>query len=225
MNGNGFNESPESVFREQRRSMVEQQLRDRGIHDVRVLAAMEQVPRHQFVSYEQRGQAYSDHPVTIPEQQTTSQPYIIASMLQSAEVQQGDRVLEVGAGSGYQTALLSVLAGQVIAIERYPSLAEQASTTLKRLGYENVSVISGDGSLGAPQYAPFDAIIVSAAAPQVPSALVQQLAIGGRLVIPVGDSAQQVLQLVRKHRDGSITANSLEGCRFVPLIGEQGFAA
>ena len=225
MNGNVFNEDPESVFREQRRSMVDQQLRDRGIHDVRVLAAMEQVPRHQFVSYEQRGQAYSDHPVTIPEQQTTSQPYIIASMLQSAEVQQSDRVLEVGAGSGYQTALLSLLAAQVIAIERYASLAEQASSMLKRLGYENVMIMAGDGTLGAPEYAPFDVIVVSAAAPQVPPALVQQLAIGGRLVIPVGDSAQQVLQLLHKHRDGSITAHSLEGCRFVPLIGEQGFAA
>lgn len=225
MHGNGFHESSESVFREQRHSMVEQQLRSRGIHDARVLAAMEQVPRHEFVDRDQWAQAYSDHPVTIAEQQTTSQPYIIASMLQSAEVQEADRVLEVGAGSGYQTALLSVLAGQVIAIERYPSLAEQARSTLNRLGYENVIIIPGDGSLGAPPYAPFDAIIVSAAAPHVPPALVQQLAIGGRLVIPVGDSAQQVLQLLRKHQDGSITAKSLEGCRFVPLIGEQGFAA
>lgn len=225
MNGNGFNENPESMLREQRHSMVEQQLRDRGIHDVRVLAAMGQVPRHEFVSYDQRGQAYSDHPVSIPEQQTTSQPYIIASMLQSAEIQPGDRVLEVGAGSGYQTALLATLAAQVIAIERYSSLAEEASVTLQRLGYENVTIVAGDGSLGVPQHAPFDAIIVSAAAPQVPPALVQQLALAGRLVIPVGDSAQQVLQLVRKHRDGSITTHSLEGCRFVPLIGEQGFAA
>jgi protein-L-isoaspartate(D-aspartate) O-methyltransferase len=205
--------------------MVEQQLRSRGIHDERVLAAMDQVPRHEFVDRDQWAQAYSDHPVTIPEQQTTSQPYIIASMLQSAEVQESDRVLEVGAGSGYQTALLARLAAQVIAIERYPSLAEQAKATLTKLGYENVIIVAGDGSLGAPQYAPFEAIIVSAAAPHIPPALVQQLAVGGRLVVPVGDSAQQVLQLVRKHRDGSITAHSLEGCRFVPLIGEQGFAA
>ncbi|HKW74581.1 MAG TPA: protein-L-isoaspartate(D-aspartate) O-methyltransferase [Terriglobales bacterium] len=225
MGSNGFNESPESAFREQRRSMVEHQLRSRDIHDARVLAAMQSVPRHEFVGREQWAQAYSDHPVGIAEQQTTSQPYIIASMLQSAEIQESDRVLEVGAGSGYQTALLAVLAAQVIAIERYPSLAEQARATLKRLGYENVIIIAGDGSLGAPQYAPFDAILVSAAAPQVPPALVQQLAIGGRLVIPVGDSSQQVLQLVRKHCDSSITAHSLEGCRFVPLIGEQGFAA
>ena len=225
MSSNGFNEGSQPVFREQRRSMVEQQLRSRGIHDQRVLTAMEQVPRHEFVNREQWEQAYSDHPVSIPEQQTTSQPYIIASMLQSAEIQPGDRVLEVGSGSGYQTAVLAALAWQVIAVERYPSLAEQARATLARLGYENVTIVTGDGSLGAPQFAPFDAIIVSAAAPQVPPALVQQLAIGGRLVVPVGDSSQQVLELLRKHRDGSLTMHSLEGCRFVPLIGEQGFAA
>lgn len=225
MTSNGSSENPEPVLREQRRSMVEQQLRSRGIHDPRVLAAMEGVPRHEFVDREQWEQAYSDHPVTIPEQQTTSQPYIIASMLQSAEIQPGDRVLEVGAGSGYQTALMAELAAHVTAIERYDSLAQQARVSLERLGYKNVIILTGDGSLGAPQSAPFDAIIVSAAAPQIPPALIQQLALGGRLVVPVGDSSQQVLQLVRKHRDGSFTAHSLEGCRFVPLIGEQGFAA
>jgi protein-L-isoaspartate(D-aspartate) O-methyltransferase len=205
--------------------MVESQLRGRGIHDRHVLAAMSKVPRHEFLSRRHWANAYADHPVPIADEQTTSQPYIIASMLQAAEVAPQDRALEIGAGSGYQTALLAELAGQVFAVERHPTLAADARGMLERLGYKNVNVMMGDGSVGLPEQAPFDAIIVAAAAPRVPPPLLEQLAPGGRLVIPVGDSQQQVLQLYRKISDGAVSVHSLEGCRFVPLIGEQGFAA
>jgi protein-L-isoaspartate(D-aspartate) O-methyltransferase len=204
--------------------MVEEQLRRRGIHDERVLAAMAKVPRHEFVNPHDWSEAYADHPISIAEQQTTSQPYIIASMLQAAEICGSHRVLEIGAGSGYQTALLAELASQVFGIERYESLTLEAQRVLDWLGYKNVTLVTGDGTLGLPQYAPFDAIVVSAAAPRVPPALIEQLAIGGRLVVPVGDSQQQVLEIVRKQQDG-VTVDCLEGCRFVPLIGQQGFAA
>jgi protein-L-isoaspartate(D-aspartate) O-methyltransferase len=216
---------PEEPFSSERVAMVESQLRRRGIYDERVLAAMRKVPRHQFVSAQKSSEAYADHPVTIAEQQTTSQPYMIATMLQAAQIRPEDRVLEIGAGSGYQTALLAELACQVFAVERFASLAQAACRTLERLGYRNVTVITGDGSLGLPQAAPFDIIVVSAAAPRVPPALVAQLVPGGRMVIPVGESEQQLLQLVRRQQDGTASASTLEGCRFVPLIGEQGFAA
>src|SRR5947209_5070651 len=218
--------SPEQdkPFLDERSSMVEQQLHCRGIHDERVLAAMNKVPRHQFVSQYNWPEAYADHPIAIAEQQSTSQPYIIASMLQAAEIQPTDRVLEIGAGSGYQTAVLAELANHVVAIERYTTLTEEARRVLDQLGYTNVTLVTGDGTLGMREYAPYDAIIVSAAAPHVPPALIEQLAIGGRLVIPVGNAQQQMLEVVRKQRDG-ITVDGLEGCRFVPLIGQQGFAA
>jgi len=211
-------------FLNERSSMVEQQLHRRGIHDERVLAAMNKVPRHEFVSQHDWPEAYADHPIVIAEQQTTSQPYIIASMLQAAEIQPSDRVLEIGAGSGYQSAVLSELAHHLVAIERYTTLTEEAQRVLDQLGYTNVTLVTGDGTLGVREYAPYDAIIVSAAAPHVPPALIEQLAIGGRLVIPVGDAHQQMLEVVRKQRDG-ITVDGLEGCRFVLLIGQQGFAA
>ena len=217
--------SPEQQqFTVQRLSMVEEQLRRRGIHDERVLQAMKTVPRHEFVGPGDAPLAYADHPVPISEQQTTSQPYIIAAMLQVAEIKPTDRVLEVGAGSGYQTALLAELANQVFAIDRFPTLIEAAAKVLERLGYYNVALVVGDGSLGLPQAAPYDAIIVSAAAPYVPAPLVEQLAIGGRLVVPVGDAEQQVLKLVRKYEEGT-SETALEGCRFVPLIGQAGFRA
>jgi protein-L-isoaspartate(D-aspartate) O-methyltransferase len=204
--------------------MVEHQLRQRDIHDERVLAAMNRVPRHEFVLPGDWPDAYADRPIAIAEHQTTSQPYMIAAMLQAAEIDPADRVLEIGAGSGYQTALLAELASQVFAIERYPTLVEQARQVLERLGYTNITLVAGDGTMGLSQVAPFNAIIVSAAAPQPPPALVEQLAIGGRLVVPVGNASEQVLQVVEKQSDG-ITVRSLEGCRFVPLIGQQGFAA
>jgi protein-L-isoaspartate(D-aspartate) O-methyltransferase len=220
MGGNGT-----EPFAAERFSMVERQLRQRGIRDQRVLDAMFKVPRHEFVGREAWSEAYADHPLLIGEQQTTSQPYMIAAMVQAAQVSPHDRVLEIGAGSGYQTAVLAELAGQVFAVERYPSLAQSASETLDRLGYRNVNITAGDGSLGFPEAAPFDAIIVSAAAPRVPPALLEQLAPGGRLLVPVGDANQQVLQLVRRDQQGNVTVHTLEGCRFVPLIGQQGFAA
>jgi protein-L-isoaspartate(D-aspartate) O-methyltransferase len=220
MNGNGT-----QPFATERFTMVESQLRQRGIRDERLLAAMSKVPRHEFVSRQNWNEAYADHPVPIAEKQTTSQPYMIAAMVQAAQIKPGDRVLEIGAGSGYQTALLAELASQVFAVERYPSLAETAQKTLERLGYRNAKIVTGDGSLGLPEAAPYDAIIVSAAAPRIPQALMDQLAVGGRLLIPVGEADQQVLQLVQRNADGSTTARTLEGCRFVPLIGEQGFVA
>src|SRR5437763_174126 len=214
----------EEPFITERHSMVEEQLHHRGIYDPRVLAAMEKVPRHEFVSPGNWPEAYADRPVAIAEQQTTSQPYMIASMLQAAEIKPTDRVLEIGAGSGYQTAVLAELASEVFGIERYSTLTEEARRVLDNLGYQNVKLVTGDGTLGLPELAPYDVIIVSAAAPHVPPALVEQLATGGRLVIPVGSAQQQVLEIVRKQQDG-ITMECLEGCRFVPLIGQQGFAA
>src|ERR1700724_2380803 len=185
---------PQEPFLAESLSMVEQQLRKRGIHDERVLAAMNRVARHEFVPPRDWPEAYADHPIAIAEQQTTSQPYMIAAMLQAAEINAGDSVLEIGAGSGYQTALLAELASYVFAMDRYPTLVEQARSVLERLGYRNTTLIAGDGTLGFPQAAPFNAIVVSAAAPQLPPALIEQLAVGGRLVIPVGDVKEQVLQ-------------------------------
>ncbi|HVG92092.1 MAG TPA: protein-L-isoaspartate(D-aspartate) O-methyltransferase [Alphaproteobacteria bacterium] len=218
MNGNGT-----QPFAAERGCMVEQQLRQRGISDERLLAAMAKVPRHEFVSPQNWAEAYADHPIPIAEQQTTSQPYMIAAMVQAAGVKPADRVLEIGAGSGYQTAVLAELASQVFGVERYASLTETARATLERLGYRNAKVVTGDGSLGFPEAAPYDAIIVSAAAPRIPPALVEQLAVGGRLIVPVGESDQQTVQLVQRNADGSTSVRTLEGCRFVPLIGQQGF--
>ena len=223
MSQNGHSSLAVADFSAQREAMVEHQLRQRGIHDQRVLEAMRAVPRHEFVRDEDWREAYADHPLAIGEQQTTSQPYIIAAMLQAARIKPGDRVLEVGAGSGYQTALLAELASQVFGIERYPSLVEAARQVLDRLGYHNIALVTGDGSVGLPQAAPYDVIIVSAAAPRVPQTLVQQLAPGGRMVIPVGDASQQVLKLIRNEGD-HLSEITLEGCRFVPLIGEAGFS-
>lgn len=217
-----FTSSGQAPFAAERLSMVEQQLRRRGIHDERVLQAMKTVPRHEFVSSGMATEAYADHPVPIGEQQTTSQPYIIAAMLQAVQIKPVDRVLEIGAGSGYQTALLAELAGQVFAMDRYPSLVEEARQVLERLGYYNIALATGDGSLGLPEAAPYDVIIVSAAAPRVPQPLMDQLAEGGRMVIPVGDAEQQVLKLIRKYND-EIRETTLEGCRFVPLIGQEAF--
>jgi protein-L-isoaspartate(D-aspartate) O-methyltransferase len=206
----------------QRRSMVESQLRARGIRDERVLAAMSHIPRHEFVSAEYRDQVYEDHPVPIGEGQTLSQPYIVAVMLEALALDLADAVLEIGTGSGYQTALLSELTRKVYSVERHASLARSAKATLTRLGCTNVDVLLGDGSRGLPERAPFDAIVVSAAAPQIPPPLFEQLSEGGRMIIPVGPAHAQELQLVRKHAGQPVVAN-LEGCRFVPLIGSEGY--
>jgi protein-L-isoaspartate(D-aspartate) O-methyltransferase len=209
-------------FAGQRQKMVESQLCTRGIRDERVLAVMSRVPRHEFVSEQYRHQVYEDHPIPIGEGQTISQPYIVAIMLEALALNLTDCVLEIGTGSGYQTALLSELVQHVYSVERHASLARDAEFLLARLGHHNVSVVVGDGSRGLPERAPFDAIIISAAAPTIPSSLFEQLHEGGRMVIPVGPAAAQELQLVRKNA-GELVLTNLDGCRFVPLIGEQGY--
>jgi protein-L-isoaspartate(D-aspartate) O-methyltransferase len=183
---------------------------------------MFRVPRHEFVSEEHRDQVYEDHPIPIGEGQTISQPYIVAIMLEALAFNPSETVLEIGTGSGYQTALLAELVRQVYSVERYASLARAAQATLARLGFNNLEVILGDGSRGLPDRAPFDAIVVSAAAPQIPPPLFEQLREGGRMVIPVGPAHAQELQLVRKH-EGQPVVTSMEGCRFVPLIGSEGY--
>jgi protein-L-isoaspartate(D-aspartate) O-methyltransferase len=209
-------------FAAERQFMVSAQLRARGISDERVLDAMAHVPRQEFVAAEYRDQAYEDHPVPIGEGQTLSQPYIVAIMLEALALSGSEKVLEVGTGSGYQTALLAELANKVYSIERHAALAHDAEHVLHRLGYGNVTVTVGDGSQGLADAAPFDAIIVSAAAPRVPPALFEQLSEGGRMIVPVGPAQAQELQLVRKE-NGRASVTNLEGCRFVPLIGGQGY--
>jgi protein-L-isoaspartate(D-aspartate) O-methyltransferase len=208
----------------QRRDMVEWQLRRRGIRDERVLHAMARVPRHDFVERELLAEAYEDHPLPIGDGQTVSQPYIVAAMLEALRLAPSETVLEIGTGSGYQTAILAELAQQVFSVERLPALADAAKKRLLGLGYENVTMVVGDGSVGLAGNAPYDAIVVSAASPAIPQALLDQLKEGGRMVIPVGPPAAQELLLVRK-RGGYIRTAALDGCRFVPLIGAQGYQA
>jgi protein-L-isoaspartate(D-aspartate) O-methyltransferase len=209
-------------FARDRAEMVQVQLRERGIRDERVLDAMVQIPRHEFVLPEHRSQAYEDHPLPIGEGQTISQPFIIAVSLQALALQGTESVLEVGTGSGYQTALLAQLARDVYSIERHSSLARSAEAILVRLGLNNVRVVVGDGSHGLLEYSPFDAIVVGAAAPSLPRSPFDQLSENGRMVIPVGPPQAQQLQLVRK-RDGKPIIEVLEGCRFVPLVGAEGY--
>ncbi len=197
--------------------MVDSQLRGRGISDPRILEAMLCVPRDQFVADACRAQAYEDHPLPIGDGQTISQPYIVALMLEALELKPTDKVLEVGTGSGYATALLAELAGEVFSIERHPMLAEGARQIIAALGYGNVEIISGDGSLGVPANAPFDAILVSAAAPMPPPALLTQLSDAGRMIIPVGTDDAQQLQFIRMI-NGLPVISLRELVRFVPLI-------
>jgi protein-L-isoaspartate(D-aspartate) O-methyltransferase len=211
--------SDTSSFTSLRQAMVESQLRARGISDQRVLDAMARVPRHEFAPGASRDQAYEDHPLPIGEGQTISQPYIVALMLDVLALSRADRVLEVGTGSGYLTALLAELAAQVVSVERHAVLADSARILLARMGYSNVRVIVGDGSLGFPEAAPFDAIIVSAAASEVPSALLAQLREGGRMIIPVGSADSQQLQLISMV-NGEPKIALRELCRFVPLVSD-----
>jgi protein-L-isoaspartate(D-aspartate) O-methyltransferase len=197
--------------------MVRTQLEERGICDQRVLDAMLEVPRQEFVAEELWVDAYEDHPLSIGAGQTISQPYIVAVMLQHLALQPTDRVLEVGAGSGYATALLSQICAEVYSVERHRELSDSAKSTLERLGYSNVTIKVADGSHGLPEYAPFDAVLVSAAIPAPPPALFAQLREGGRMVIPVGFTMSQQLQLIRK-RGGLAEVELLEGCRFVPMV-------
>jgi len=205
-----------------RLTMVATQLRNRGIRDERVLHAMERVPRHLFVPADKLRQAYDDQPVPIEAEQTISQPYIVAAMLEAVHLNPEDIVLEIGTGSGYQTALLAELVARVYSVERYALLANSAEQRLRDLGYSNVEITVADGTLGLPQHAPYDVIVVAAAAPHVPQPLLQQLKEGGRLIVPVGGPENQQLQLLRKQAGGLLTT-LLDGCRFVPLIGAEGY--
>jgi protein-L-isoaspartate(D-aspartate) O-methyltransferase len=203
-----------------RQLMVDSQLRGRGISDARVLDAMLRLPRHEFVPEPYRAEAYEDHPLPIGDGQTISQPYIVALMLESLQLTPNDKVLEVGTGSGYATALLAELAAEVFSIERHASLSENASNLLTTFGYTNVHVFTGDGALGLPLSAPFDAILVSAAALHLPTALPAQLRDGGRMIIPIGSSDSQQLQFIRMVNGQAV--NSLrEFVRFVPLVPNQ----
>jgi protein-L-isoaspartate(D-aspartate) O-methyltransferase len=209
-------------FESARREMVTRQIRDRGIHSPRVIHAMQSVERHLFVPPEHISKAYADEPLPIGEGQTISQPFMVAAMAAALSLEGRERVLEIGAGSGYQAAVISLLAREVIAVEAQLQLAASARERLARLGYHNVRVEEGDGSLGWPPSAPYDAILVTAAAPAVPPPLLKQLAEGGRLVIPVGSPDQQELLRIIK-REGATTQQSLYACRFVPLLGRYGW--
>jgi protein-L-isoaspartate(D-aspartate) O-methyltransferase len=222
MNNGDCARDTNSYFENARREMVARQIRDRGIRSERVLAAMQSVPRHLFVPQEHVFAAYSDEPLPIGEGQTISQPFMVAAMADALSLLGSERVLEIGAGSGYQAAVLSLLAGEVMAIEAQPLLADCARERLERLGYQNVRIEQGDGSLGWPSAAPYDAILVTAAAPAVPPPLIGQLAEGGRLVIPVGASEHQELLRIVK-REGETSEESLYPCRFVPLVGRYGW--
>ena len=210
---------------ELRERMVQTQLVERGIGDPRVLDAMRAVPRERFVSRRLEHLAYSDAPLPIPEGQTISQPYVVAMMIEAAEVGPDDRVLEVGSGSGYSAAVLGRIASEVFAIERHPSLVEKARTRLAELGATNVHVRSGDGTLGWPEQAPYDAIVVSAGGPEVPESLLGQLAVRGRLVIPIGDEPRrQELVRIRRVDEQRFERASLGAVRFVPLVGHEGWS-
>jgi len=211
-------------FATQRRQMVERQVAARGVCDPWVLAAMREVPREMFVGDAMREYAYEDSPLPIDAQQTISQPYIVGLMIEAAQLRAGDRVLEIGAGSGYAAAVMGRIAAHVHAIERHAQLARMARRRLLLLGYDNVKVRIGDGSGGWPEAGPFDAIIASAGAPRIPGVLRRQLSIGGRLVMPVGDSErrQRLLKLVRTGQE-SWSQEELADVLFVPLIGEHGW--
>lgn len=202
--------------------MVEQQLAARGITDARVLEAMERVPRHLFVPPARRSAAYDDTPLPLGEGQTISQPYMVAWMTELLELEGDETVLEIGTGSGYQAAILGVLAARVYTVERIEELAAGAGARLNELGFENVRIVVGDGSKGLPEHAPYDAIIVTAGSPAVPEVLVDQLAVGGRMVIPVGTSSMQMLTLVTRDEEG-VRHREIGTCVFVPLVGMYGW--
>jgi protein-L-isoaspartate(D-aspartate) O-methyltransferase len=209
-------------FAAKRRRMVDRQLRARGIGDERVLEAMGTVPREAFVPPRMRHRAYADSALPIGEEQTISQPWIVAAISQSLELSGSERVLEVGTGSGYSTAVLSLLAAEVVSVERHESLARSARADLAALEVANVELLVGDGSRGVPERAPFDAIAVHAAAPEAPPALLEQLADGGRLVVPIAFESSDVLTVLRR-RGVEISRAAIGPCRFVPLIGEGGY--
>ena len=211
-------------FAAEREAMVERQLRRRGISEPDILDAFRAVPREAFISDEYAHLAYGDHPLPIEANQTISQPYIVALMIQAAAIKAGDKVLEVGAGSGYAAAVVSRIAERVIGIERQHDLVEVARERLQRLGYDNVEIVEGDGTKGCPEEAPFDAILAAASGSHVPRQLIEQLAPGGRIVMPLGEPGWvQELIKVTKQEDGILRQENLGGVRFVPLIGEEGW--
>lgn len=206
-----------------RGQMVEEQLIARGIKDKRVIEAFRKVERHKFVPEEHRPSAYSDFPIPILEGQTISQPYIVALMSQSLKLTGNERVLEIGTGSGYQAAIIAELAKEVFSVERREALAKKAEEVLNELKYDNVKIKVGDGTLGWSEFAPFDAVLVTAASPRVPSPLIEQLKEEGKMIIPLGETLSQVLTLVEK-KDGRPKTTPLCGCIFVPLIGKWGYS-
>jgi protein-L-isoaspartate(D-aspartate) O-methyltransferase len=211
-------------FAAARLGMVESQLRGRDVVDERVLDAMERVPRELFVPDRERRRAYEDAALSIGHGQTISQPYMVARIAEALAIRPGDRVLDVGAGSGYQAAVLAELGAEVVGIERIPELAERARRNLAAAGYGRVEVQVGDGTLGLPERAPFDAIAVAAAAPDVPQTLYEQIRPRGRLVVPVGGPRGQRLEVIVRSPEGPAVVHSVP-CRFVPLVGEEGFAS
>ncbi|NPV59181.1 MAG: protein-L-isoaspartate(D-aspartate) O-methyltransferase [Actinobacteria bacterium] len=212
----------EDYYTKARKAMVRQQIAARGVDDPRVLEAMSKVPRHLFVPAHLADRAYDDSPLPIGEGQTISQPYMVAWMTELLRLEKDSRVLEIGTGSGYQAAVLCELAREVFTIEKIPELAREAERRLSSLGYRNFRVRVGDGTLGWPEEAPFDGIIVTAGAPSVPQPLTEQLAEGGRLVIPVGPSGMQMLTVIER-RGGGFTHSEEGSCVFVPLVGEHGW--
>jgi len=220
--GGIFGSSAPNDFAQARQEMVETQIRRRHITDSRVLGCLERVPRHEFVPAEFRDRAYEDAPLPIGEGQTISQPYIVAAMTAALRLQGHERVLEIGTGLGYQAAVLACLAREVFTVEFRAALATEAAERLARLGYKSAHVHCGDGTLGLPEFAPYDAILVAAAAPSVPAPLLTQLAEGGRMVVPVGDVENQDLQLIER-ANGTFRTIMLEPCRFVPLLGAHGW--
>jgi protein-L-isoaspartate(D-aspartate) O-methyltransferase len=202
--------------------MVKEQIVARGVENTRVIQAMKKVPRHLFIDKTYYHQAYNDYPLPIGQNQTISQPYMVASMTELLELKGDERVLEIGTGSGYQTAILALLCSKVYSVERISELTRKARLTLKQLGFSNINLIVRDGTLGWPEFAPYNGIIVTAGAPEIPDALIEQLANNGRMVIPVGNEASQTLNFVEKHK-GRIYRKESFGCTFVPLVGKGGW--
>lgn len=211
-----------SDYRKLREKMVEHGLVSRGIKDERVINAFLKIPREEFIPEDQKKMAYNDSPVPIKLGQTISQPYIIALMTQCLDLEESDKVLEIGTGSGYQAAILAEIVSEVWTVERFPALLEYAKNNLKTLGYKNINFIQGDGTLGYEKEAPYEAIIVTAGAPNIPQPLLEQLNVGGRMVIPVGGSYSQILKKITKG-EKKIEKEDICGCVFVPLIGKKGW--